>query len=176
MKMDIGQECSRHLFQLVLVCAYICLFSSKNIMIYGSKEPDGNYPFDPISVITVAETIKFLFSLFLSLRETKSLKKLFIGQQVPKESFVPLLTFSFLNIIHSNLIFINLEHYDPITYVIFLNFETVITGIIFEVSFLSLVVFRFSKKCMSTILGAFNKTTHYSPKIFTASTDHWMLE
>lgn len=112
---------------------YICLFVNQGILVTASKESDGSYKYNTTTVVLLTETVKLILAVGLYLRE-KSFQQLISDAKASGKVFTLYLIPSFLYCLYNNLAFVNLKHYDPTSYFLLLNFRTVATGVIFQVS------------------------------------------
>ncbi|UYV80705.1 hypothetical protein LAZ67_19001450 [Cordylochernes scorpioides] len=105
---------------------------STGILVTATKTASNEYSYNTVVVVLLTECVKLVASAVLYLRE-KSVSALVT--EVSASLKVLLLYFvpSFLYCIYNNLAFVNLQHFDPTTYYLLLQFRVVVTGVIFQV-------------------------------------------
>ncbi len=113
--------------------AYVLLFVSQGLLVKASMEPDGSFAYNTTTVVLLTECIKLVLACSWYLHEQRSVKQLFNEIRQNGKIFVLYLIPAFLYCLYNNLSFKNLQHYDPTSYFLLLNFRTVFTGIIFQV-------------------------------------------
>lgn len=116
----------------VLFWSYVCLFVNQGVLVTASKEADGSYGYNTTTVVLLTECLKFCIAFGLFMREgtfQALLSEIRVSLKVLALYLIP----AFLYCLYNNLAFVNLNHYDPTSYFLLLNFRTVITGVIFQV-------------------------------------------
>ena len=112
---------------------YIVFFSAQSILVKASQT-DRSYDYSVTCVVMLTEVVKLILSsaLYLKDHSFRTLtSEIFKYRQVLMFYFVPALLYCFYN----NLAFRNLEHFDPTTYNLLMQFRVVITGIFFQLLF-----------------------------------------
>ncbi|XP_022655566.1 UDP-galactose transporter senju-like isoform X2 [Varroa destructor] len=118
---------------LVLV-AYVALFAVQYVLVRGSQTKSGSYLYNVMIVVGYTETVKLAIACAFLFKEYH-LRELCVLSR--KYWFVPLLYVlpSGLYCISNNLVFYNLQAFDPTTYNTLLQFRIVLTGIVFQLIF-----------------------------------------
>ncbi|KAF6036370.1 hypothetical protein EB796_005315 [Bugula neritina] len=109
------------------------LFINQGILVTASKQ-GGGYAYNTTIAVFLTECVKIIAALAMYIKDTG------VSQLIPeakKHIKVCLLYFvpAGLYTAYNNLSFVNLQHFDPTTYFLLLQFRVVVTGIIFQVLF-----------------------------------------
>ncbi|OQR66179.1 CMP-sialic acid transporter 1-like [Tropilaelaps mercedesae] len=117
-----------------ILVAYVTLFSVQYVLVKASQTAGGNYPYNSTLVVTATELLKLLIATAFLLKkwDLSELRALFRRYwRVPLLYVLP----SSLYCISNNLVFLNLQSFDPITYNVLLQLRIVLTGILFQLFF-----------------------------------------
>ncbi|KAL0880940.1 hypothetical protein ABMA27_002104 [Loxostege sticticalis] len=114
---------------------YIILFVFQGVFVTASKTENGTYDYNTTLVVFLSELLKLVISatLYTLRRENKPhiFKAIALNYKLLLLYFIPSLLYCFYN----NLAFINLQHYDPTSYYILLQFRVVLTALLFQFLF-----------------------------------------
>ncbi|XP_028968957.1 UDP-galactose transporter senju [Galendromus occidentalis] len=120
-------------FSALIFVGYIVFFIAQSILVKASQT-NRSYSYNVTCVVMLTELLKLVLSTVLYLKdhnfptlccEVSKYRKVLLLY------FVPALLYCFYN----NLAFRNLQHFDPTTYNLLMQFRVVITGIVFQVLF-----------------------------------------
>lgn len=122
--------------------AYVGFFINQGMLVTSSKNEDGSYPYNPVTLVLLTETLKLNLCVVLYLREegndlAKFVNALKSNMKVLRLYFVPAGLYALYNI----LTYTNLQNFDPATYFLFMQTRTLVTGVLFQ--------FLFNKKLSS---------------------------
>lgn len=112
---------------------YIVFFIAQSILVKASQT-NRSYDYNVTCVVMLTEVLKLILSSILYLKDHNFqtlISEISKYRKVLMLYFVPALLYCFYN----NLAFRNLQHFDPTTYNLLMQFRVVITGIVFQLLF-----------------------------------------
>lgn len=147
-------------FAALIFVTYIGLFVGQGVFIRASQS-GGSYPFNKVIVVLLTEALKLVLAAGLWLRECVMYREtLVLGLQTAdllrsllpvrhegdwaglrdavlrhRRQAVQYVLPAVLYCAYNNLAFVNLQHYDPPTYYVLLQFRVVIVGVLYQVLF-----------------------------------------
>lgn len=110
------------------------LFISQGILVKSSTTENGKFLYNPSIVVLLTEFLKLFISCVFCFKEF-TIDELKIEIKNNTKVFFCYIIPSMLYCLYNNLIFINLQTYDPTTYFLLLQFRVVVTGIVFQFLF-----------------------------------------
>lgn len=118
----------------VIFVAYMGLFINQGILVTATKDKDSHYPYNPTTIVLLAEFLKLLVASTLFIKEYSVWEYVSGIKNNGKVLFLYMVP-SFMYCLYNNLTFVNLGAYDPTSYFLLLQFRVVVTGVIFQFLF-----------------------------------------
>mmetsp|Transcript_7808 Transcript_7808/g.11827 ORF Transcript_7808/g.11827 Transcript_7808/m.11827 type:complete len:624 (-) Transcript_7808:34-1905(-) len=142
---------------------HICVFTFWVILLRFVRDEDGEYTFNPVSVIVLTELCKFLLSFIFhcyseGYGSQSSISKVFyeLRSHWTQGKFfaVPALIYA----VYNSLLFFNLKNFDPTAYKVLINIRILWSGLLFQIFFgKKLGVRRWAALCLLAIACAINQ-------------------
>uniref|UniRef100_A0A6S9UKE5 Uncharacterized protein n=1 Tax=Chrysotila carterae TaxID=13221 RepID=A0A6S9UKE5_CHRCT len=122
------------LFAQTLFWTYVSLWVSCHLLIFQSRQP--NSPaFNATSVVLLTEALKLLIALTLVLWNEGGFASLVRAVQGNRMLLVKYALPALLYCVYNNLVYVNLEVFDPGTYNVLLQLRIVLTGLLYQLLF-----------------------------------------
>ena len=117
---------------LIIFIFYITLFVNHGLLTHATQNSKtGSYDYDPTVIVLLTEILKILICSIIILKD-KTLKEA-VSQLLQNSALLALyLIPSGLYVFYNNVSFLNLQNYNPATYLLFLNLRTVILGFVYQ--------------------------------------------
>ena len=117
-----------------IFAGYVALWVSSYLLVYASRQA-GAPTYNVTSVVLLTELVKLVMATTLYLRRDGTLDQLV---QAVTQSLPLLMKYSIpamLYCVYNNLVYVNLQSFDPGTYNVLMQLRIVITGLIYQQAF-----------------------------------------
>jgi len=119
----------------IFLC-YVGFFINQGMLVTSSKNKDGSFPYNPVTLVLLTESLKVCLCVGLYLREEGNSIATFTAavtsnSRIFRLYFVPAGLYALYNILS----FTNFQNFDPATYFLFMQLRTLATGVLFQFLF-----------------------------------------
>lgn len=121
-------------FKLSIFAGYVALWVSNHLLVYASQRT-GSPSYNITSVVLLTESAKFVMSVHFYVSNDGSVRQMVAASVDSWVLLVKYMVPAALYCIYNNLVYVNLQMFDPGTYNVLLQFKMVFTGVVYEIVF-----------------------------------------
>jgi len=130
-----GPTAFERLRSQLIFCMYVGLYISFGLLVTASKDENGDYPYNTVTVIMLTEATKLFITAVAHVREGNTLKSWFTNFSTHFNVYMLYLVPAGLYGLYNILSYHNLAQFDPTTYFILLQLRTLLTAAIWMALF-----------------------------------------